>query len=349
VYYVNDQPCTNSGHNKNMNKNKNLTETEIRKISKKLGWSLNDTKNAIDELRKSKFIINQDELLRICINSNEAYSRIREVGKYIASSLEGETVESIKNLYSTFNIYLVIRIFHQSDFINKKAINLKYFLDKKLYENIELSKKRSFFHPLMIYKILHLDIINEIETIKINIINSVTDVSKIKFLIIDEYIKSKLKLISESDDERFELLNQITVELINELGFGVFEFPILRMRIVNLYKQIHIRKEIKNEFKNISVAFYDYNTNTQLLTAKKNKFYYCLIQKIIEKENIKVQTACKLAQKPTGEGYKTLRARYYDKNKIVNRIKDFDLDEFIQKQGFTDDIDEYLDKVVSVK
>jgi len=168
-----------------------------------------------------------------------------------------------------------------------------------------------------------------------------TKMDEIEKLSNTNFHKESSKISNTFHDEVEELI----IKLIPIKHFELLNIPFIENYITIRYHSTFI-PSCKTFIKKIHKLFLDVDTDRNEITDKQYWFYYCLIEKIKEK-GYKTQPASKIAERllnltETG----SIRSRYYSKKKIVDKDKNFKLDDFIYKQGFTEPINDFLNQVV---
>lgn len=107
--------CTIYVHILGRNMSTRLNRLEISLISKKLGWTFNKTREAINEYKSNESLIDHDEFLRVCINSIDPIDRIDNIAKLLTEQLDYSLDKSILKILEIDNIKKVLRVFNCAD------------------------------------------------------------------------------------------------------------------------------------------------------------------------------------------------------------------------------------------
>jgi len=334
---------------------KMLSKNEVKKISKKLGWSLKETETAIKEYKMYKSIVNHDELLRICFKSNSPKQRIDNVAEYLIDNLEGDIIHNIVELFNIDIFVFVLRVFNLNDFQNSSLFKFKYELDISLEEVISGSFIR---YPEAFFLFPNNKDIKDLQ--EYNLLDSFIFINDLdlSYELIDRYIlhksesqkfnSSRTSDINISDSYSLQFIEEISINLIQILGFKMFEINCLKDHITRL-SRINFLPHNKKKLKIIKKGLMELEINKNEITDRQYWFYYCLIEKIKEK-GYKTKPASEMAEKLLNLVQSgSIRNLYYIKKKITSGDDNFELDKFIFEQGFNNQINKYLSKLESVK
>ena len=104
-----------------------LKNKEIKDISRKLRWSLKNTKEAIKEFNNVESIVNHDELLRICLISNNPTDRINNIAEILVLK-EDDNIENILlKVLDIDDLLYVLRVFNIADFVFNNNIKVEIY------------------------------------------------------------------------------------------------------------------------------------------------------------------------------------------------------------------------------
>jgi len=167
--------------------------------------------------------------------------------------------------------------------------------------------------------------------------------------------KLDIKKLDEFGINKDNIEEEIYLALIRKYKFEIFKIESIGSYILYLSAseflpyESKILKKIRNILSNRD-EFIGININRNEITEKRYWFYYCLIEKIKEKtKSNKTQPACKIVARLFNENFTSIRTRHYEKNEKRKEDKNFELDNFIKEQGFSNHIKEYLEKAESIK
>jgi len=354
-----------------------LSTSEVKKISKKLGWSLSETKKAIKEFKDAESIVNHDELLRICLNSENPLKRTSNVADLLCKS-NYICEDIILKLLKHDILLFALRVFNISDMLFDENINVGFKVEmggkrKTVIQDKNGVTKGSFlrFKDFITVEVKNSDMFYGYSNPNTLFVQYYR-LDKIAYNLCDYYIvmdrtyyiknnNIKAKIISP-DRRGKQKLNEFLAEIFTHLRknntkeenmiinlFSQVEFQILNIAIIkdticfkSQAKYLPDNREFIRKLKN---TFIDINSNRNEITDKQYWFYYCLIEKIKEK-GYKTKPASEIAEKLLNLAESgSIRNIYYIKNKQARNVENFDLDQFIIEQGFTNYINEYLEKV----
>jgi len=356
-----------------------LSKTEIKKISKKLGWSLSETGNAIKEFKESESIVNRDALLRICLNTENPIKRRSKIAELLCFS-NHTTEENVIKLLEYDKLIFVLRVFNIYDILFDQNIDahFRYEIGKKiktiLIENEEVAKGSFLnFNKHFTVQVKHSDIFdgyadpNDLfkQHIKLDdIANTLCDTYltvQLSYNIYNSIKLTKTKHKTETmNKQQFNdfvlkegpkiLTNAATegenfvLNLFSLMEFRIIKIPLIQESLWSNYELKYLpgSRDFITKLKN---SLMNIKSNKNEITDKQYWFYYCLIEKIKEK-GYKTKPASEIAEKLLNLAQSgSIRNIYYIKNKQAKEIENFDINKFIIEQGFKNPINEYLDKV----
>lgn len=341
-----------------------LKPLDIVDISKKISWTLKDTKKAIKEFRNLESILNQDDFLKLCLNSENDNERIENTVQLLVKNSDNNVVNDIDAILNNDPFLYVLWTFKICDMVQLDYIDVEFWSDnEKKYQSgcfLKFPQHIRIFNS-QLEDMFYDSIIQESEYYTIQYPN----IYQLKKSIINRFISSKINFLAtkqsgtkfnDAKDNLFIIRQNVEYELflalIKKYKFGIFEYePIVRyIRKLSVSEFLPdndkklriIRSILSNRYETFNI-----DTERHKITDNRYWFFYCLIEKIKEKgKTNKTQPACKIVAKLFNQEFTSIRTRYYEKK---DSIDNFDLDNCILEKGFSEQINEYLEKAESVK
>jgi len=287
------------------------------------------------------------------IKVEDYFIKITKKNEYVDEQVENKDIDEISDVQSTDELdERMLKVFYNEIIKNIKGeVSRVSFLR---FPQLVLVKPRNFDNfeglidgDLLLQKYVNrTDLANDLCNIYLKFklerpYN--TKMDEIEKLSNTNFHKESSKISYTFHDEVEELI----IKLIPIKHFELLNIPFIENYITIRHNLMFI-PSCKTFIKKIHKLYLDVDTNRNEITDKQYWFYYCLIEKIKEK-GYKTQPASKIAERllnltETG----SIRSRYYSKKKIVDKDKNFKLDDFIYKQGFTEPIYDFLNKVERV-
>jgi len=92
-----------------------IRENEINKIATRLGWAIDETKEALKEFYEFPSVINKDEFLRICYKAKDPKVRWDKIVVYLINNLNDDIVDTICSIIRVDICFLALSLFNYND------------------------------------------------------------------------------------------------------------------------------------------------------------------------------------------------------------------------------------------
>jgi len=312
---------------------KKLTDYEIKKFAKQFGWSPNDAKDAVEEYRGFYSIIDQDDLIRKCISSQNPQLRVLQVTDLLYGTLKGSLDSILDELMNHDPMYNAIAVFN---FYDIKS-NPVFKTETELLADFEKETGSFIDFPISIVSKFRDKKVQGFFTSE-NILRNLTYPIYVKYEICDSFIRKYI----ERGNQYSERLEQLVNKLITKHNFELLNIPIINTFIteIKLSEYYTENQQKLYRFKELITGF-DSDVNRNLVTNKRYIFYYCLIEKIKIK-GYKTVPACKHAALLVNERPNTIRTRYYEIRDELKKEKQESLDELIYRYNFARELEKKL-------
>jgi len=337
---------------------KNLTKNEVKKIAEILNWNMKDIKSFIKDYKSIKSIIDHNELLRLCISSNNPEERLDNAAKLINDRCN-DIENTIIAIINEDVLIDIIELFNVFDFVSDKNIkfyhifsNYEFTPSKKIEADNASSFRLKYVPP--VYLELNISKLSKYLPYADIYFGKYFSSNELSYLLCDLYIYCKLddeltKLIppvSKDDEIDYEeiFMSKIILKLFPVLEFKLLNINSLKYFLIEEFQDKYL--PYHNEFitKFLS-SLINIQQNRNIVTKKLYWFIYCSIEKLHVK-GYNTKAAAEIVAKYLGnDKSNSVRTRYYDIRSTAEKIKDFDLDSFINEQGFTQKINSLLERL----
>jgi len=274
-----------------------MKKMEIKKIADKLGWEINETRNAIQELSQCNSIVNCELFALICADAKSIEQRWVKVLEYLLDELKLDLVSLISKLLdNTDPCFNVLATFNLNEVSSNRKPKILYELHGGKKSFLITDYIHPLDHPMNSYKSLHL--------------NPKFDATELCYEFLDSLLIYKVR-------EKGVNILSIMVQVVKNVGLLALEIKAFR----NLSSFYSFDPTQQNGIKQLIKAI------ESPLVHRKYWFYFVMVEKM--KVTYGLRGAFREVSRKINEliqdesnyvSEKTIFRRYFEMKKIAKKV-----------------------------
>jgi len=298
-----------------------MTKIQIKKLSNKFGWTLDETKKAIDELSRTHSLTDLSEVLNICYRAKNPKERYELFSGYLNKTIDGKLSNVVSNLLLIDPSFKVLALFNYYDLIwttnHEKPVALEF--SKKIMSFVQW---RSFVNlPKEIYHLnppRNKDFRDYIENPEMPLrYNPAIFAENLSY----SYVETLIHMRLEKNDKGIlspKILGEFFVDVIKEVNFLVFNIKLFahfvstRSHLPNL----GLGDEI---LKNFALSLGQSFISSSEITKRKYWLMYVLAKELQSRKH-GVRESFRIVAGLLETNYATVATRFYERQKDAIRL-----------------------------
>jgi hypothetical protein len=333
-----------------------LKKTQLKEIADRLGWRFEETRLAVEELRKFTSIKNLEGFLKVCVNANEPEERWQKIIRFLLINLKGDLVKDICDLLQIDPCFYALALFNFYDLqlilkLEGTSYRVRFRGEKKSFiywsygrynavkdltirsiASLKAQKKISSTREVEMFIYLYRVDKQDIRKFPEEFIYSPSGLTYTFLDILLHYkLMASVNPKTGIPELNFRKLFMDVARLVRFLAFNIAQFRYLAS---DLYYNPYKSEENKKFLAELTTILLDPDLNRNEITKRRNWLIYTLVETL--KKKYTIRDTYKKVGKHLNNSPKSIHRRYFDMKKEAKE-KNLTLEDIIKQFGLFSD------------